>query len=99
MAYMLDLFSMMTGIDISYKTVERLYSDPELETALHNLLVLILKKKKINEINCCGDATGYSLMISKHYSTEIKGRRIRPFSNRYLAQAEAHGTFTESARL
>jgi len=48
MAYMLDLFSMMTGIDISYKTVERLYSDPKVETALHNLLILILKKKKIN---------------------------------------------------
>lgn len=75
MAYMLDLFSMMTGIDISYKTVERLYSDSEIETALHNLLVLTLKKKKVNEINCCGDATGYSLMISKHYATEIQERK------------------------
>ena len=75
MAYMLDLFSMMTGIDISYKTVERLYSDPKVETALHNLLILILKKKKINEIDCCGDATGYSLMISKHYATEIQERK------------------------
>lgn len=75
MAYMLDLFSMMTGIDISYKTVERLYSDAEVETALHNLLILILKKKKINKINCCGDATGYSLMISKHYATEIQERK------------------------
>lgn len=75
MAYMLDLFSMMTGIDISYKTVERLYSDPEVEIALHNLLILILKKKEVNEINCCGDATGYSLMISKHYATEVQERK------------------------
>lgn len=75
MAYMLDLFSMMTGIDISYKTVERLYSDPEVEIALHNLLILILKKKEVNEINCCGEATGYSLTISKHYATEVQERK------------------------
>ena len=75
MAYMLDLFSMMIGIDISYKTIERLYSDAEVEAALHNLLVLILKKKKVNEIDCCGDATGYSLIVSKHYSTEIQERK------------------------
>jgi len=75
MAYMLDLFSMMTGIDISYKTIERLYSDPEVEVALHNLLILILKKKEITKIDCCGDATGYSLMISKHYATEVQERK------------------------
>ena len=75
MAYMLDLFSMMTGINISYKTVERLYSDSEVEAALHNLLILILKKKNVNQINCCGDATGYSLMISKHYASEVQERK------------------------
>jgi transposase len=71
MSYMLTLFSLMTGIDVSYKTVERLYSDPETEAALFNLLILLLKKKKIKEIDCCGDATGYSLFISKHYLTEV----------------------------
>jgi transposase len=71
MSYMLTLFSLMTGIDVSYKTVERLYSDPETEAALFNLLILLLKKKKIKEIDCCGDATGYSLLISKHYLTEV----------------------------
>ena len=71
MSYMLTLFSLMTGIDVSYKTVERLYSDPETEAALFNLLMLLLKKKKIKEIDCCGDATGYSLLISKHYLTEV----------------------------
>jgi len=42
MSYMLMLFSLMTGIDVSYKTVERLYSDPETEAALFNLLILLL---------------------------------------------------------
>lgn len=71
MSYMLMLFSLMTGVDVSYKYVERLYSDPETEAALFNLLILLLKKKKIDEIDCCGDATGYSLIISKHYLSEV----------------------------
>jgi len=32
-------------IDISYKTIERLYSDDEVITAIHNLHVLILKTR------------------------------------------------------
>ena len=46
-AYMLEIFSMISGIDISYKTVERLYSDELVMMALHNLHVLLLKNKGI----------------------------------------------------
>jgi len=67
MSYMLLIFSLMTGINVSYKTVERLYSDEETELALHNLLILMLRKKGIKEIDACADATGYGLFISKHY--------------------------------
>lgn len=45
MAIMIVIFSWLTNIDISYKSVERLYSDPEVILALHNLHQLILKKK------------------------------------------------------
>ena len=38
-ANMLDIFSMISGIDVSYKTIERLYSDDEVITAIHNLHV------------------------------------------------------------
>jgi len=69
MAYMTRLFSLITGIDRSYKTIERLYSDSEVNVALFNLWILILKKKKIKEIDSCGDATGFGLFISKHYSS------------------------------
>src|SRR3990167_1631313 len=55
-ANMLELFSMLGGTDISYKTVERLYSDKILELALFNLLVLSLNKRGIKEIDACGDA-------------------------------------------
>ena len=75
MASMLSLFSLLSGIDVSYKTIERLYSDPEVEMAIHNLHILILKKKGVNEVNGCGDGTGYSLTIRKHYASETMKRK------------------------
>lgn len=72
MAYMTRLFSVITGIDRSYKTIERLYSDKEIEIALFNLWILMLENKNINNIDCCGDATGYGLFISKHYCSIIQ---------------------------
>ena len=68
----LELFSMLGGTDISYKTVERLYSDELLALALFNLVILSLKKRGVREIDACGDATGYSLTISKHYSSYVQ---------------------------
>jgi len=46
MAIMIVIFSWLTDIDISYKTVERLYSDDQVILALNNLHSLILKKKE-----------------------------------------------------
>jgi len=69
MAYMTSLFAVITGIDRSYKTIERLYSDKEVEIALFNLWVLMLEKKNVGEIDSTGDATGYGLFISKHYAS------------------------------
>ena len=53
-ANMLAILSMLSGIDVSYKTVEKLYSDDEVIMAIHNLHVLILKRKGIAK----SDATG-----------------------------------------
>lgn len=47
---MIILFSWLTNIDVSYKTVERLYSDEEVILALNNLHLLILKKKMSREL-------------------------------------------------
>jgi transposase len=69
---MLDLFSLLSGIDISYKTIERLYSDYTVNMALHNLHVLLLKKKNVERVDATGDGTGYSMIISKHYETYIQ---------------------------
>ena len=72
MSFMLVVFSWLTDINVSYKTIERLYSDREIELALHNLHILLLKKKNITEVDCGGDSTGYSLTVKKHYATEAQ---------------------------
>lgn len=75
MASMLAAFSLLSGIDVSYKSVERLYSDPEVEMAIHNLHVLVLRKKGVKEVDTSGDGTGYSLTIRKHYASEAAKRK------------------------
>lgn len=69
MANMLTMFSLLTGIDISYKAVERLYSDLGVILALHNLHTLLLQKAGVKEADCGGDGTGYSLTIRVHYAS------------------------------
>lgn len=69
MAGMVVLFTCLTTIDVSYKTIERLYSDYLVQMALYNLHILILKKKGINDIDCAGDGTGYTLLIKEHYAS------------------------------
>ncbi len=75
MASMLGLFSLLSGIDVSYKTVERLYSNHDVEMAIHNLHILILREKGVKNIDACGDGTGYSLTIKKHYASETQIRK------------------------
>lgn len=72
MSHMLAIFLWLTNIDISYKTIERLYSDPEVRIVLHNLHILMLKKKGLKEADCSGDGTGYALTVKKHYATEAQ---------------------------
>jgi transposase len=69
MAAMFVIFSLLSNIDVSYKTVERFYSDPEVVSVLHNLHVLILKKKGVKNVDGAGDGTGYSLTIKTHYAS------------------------------
>ena len=66
------IFSMISGIDISYKTIERLYSDNEVILAIHNIHILILRKKGVNNSNAAGDGTGYSLTVKKNYESYAK---------------------------
>jgi len=72
MSALLGIFLCLMNIFVSYKTVERLYSDREVILCLHNLHILILKKKGIKYADVTGDGTGYALIISKHYATEAQ---------------------------
>lgn len=72
MSAMFVVFSLLSDIDVSYKTVERFYSDPAVIAVLHNLHALILKKKGVKEIDGSGDGTGYSLTIKEHYATHAQ---------------------------
>ena len=60
-----------SGMDISYKYIERLYSDEEVKMAIRNLFILLLRDEGISG-NFSGDGTGYSLSITKHYRTGVK---------------------------
>jgi len=66
---LLLLLNPLSGFEVSYKYVERLYSDEEVSIALHNLFILLLEgcSGKLS-----GDGTGYSVSITKHYRTGPK---------------------------
>jgi len=64
-AYLLPLLGITK--EISYKTVERLYSDPLVIMILNNLFISSVKRKGIDTAETSGDGTGYSLTVTKHY--------------------------------
>ncbi len=75
MSLMLIIFSWLSDIDVSYKTIERLYSDQDVILALHNLHVVMLRKKGVKNVDCGGDGSGYGLSIKTHYATEAQRRK------------------------
>ena len=72
MEWMVVIFSLLTNIDVSYKTIERLYSEDAVQLVIFNLHSLLLKKKGITEADCGGDGTGHALLITQHYATSAQ---------------------------
>ena len=50
--------------------------------ALHNLHVLLLKKKGIKESDATGDGTGYSLTVKKNYESYAQELKDKAKENR-----------------
>ena len=78
MSFMLLLFSSLNKINISYKTVERIYDDSRVILVLHNIHNLIISEKKVKNSHASGDGTGYVLSIKDHYasiSSKIKDKK------------------------
>jgi len=70
MANMLAMFTALTGIELSYKSVERVYSNEIARMIIHNMFMLLVKKKRIKNPDVSGDGTGYALTVTKHYRNE-----------------------------
>ena len=68
---LLGMFEPLFGVTVNYKYIERLYSDEEVKTVLHNLFILLLKDEGVSG-DFSGDGTGYSLTVTKHYRTSPK---------------------------
>jgi len=68
---LLEMFEPLFGVTVSYKYIERLYSDEEVKTVLHNLFILLLRDEGVSG-DFSGDGTGYSMTITKHYRTNPK---------------------------
>lgn len=62
----LALLAPVFGVTVSYKTIERLYSDEEVTLVLHNLFFILLEEAGVSG-NFSGDGTGYSLEAGSHY--------------------------------
>lgn len=76
-ANLLMFFTLLTGIDTSYKTVERAYSDPLVRMTIHNMYVILTKRKGIKNPDTSGDGTGYSLTVTKHYRNKSREKGIK----------------------
>jgi transposase len=72
---MLAIFSMLSGVRVSYKSIERLYSDERVIMALYNLHTIMLRRKGLEQSDATGDGTGYSLTITKHYQSVVQRMR------------------------
>lgn len=66
MEALLALLGPVFEVDVSYKTIERLYSDETVGIVLHNLFVRLLAEEGVSG-QMAGDGTGYSLHAGKHY--------------------------------
>ena len=87
MASMLTIFTLLAGVNVGYKTVERLYSDKEVELAIINLHTLILGKKGMKNVRGSGDGTGYSLTIQKHYASVTVARKDKAKKAKHTKKA------------
>ena len=72
MSLLLLLFSCLNDIDISYKTVERIYDDEMVKLVLINLHFILLEYSNIKKSDVCGDGTGYVLSVKEHYASSAQ---------------------------
>jgi transposase len=77
MATLLPMFAAFKEVKTSYKTIERAYSNPLVRMIIHNMFIILVKKKCVKHADLTGDGTGYSLTITRHYRT-VRGKTRKP---------------------
>ncbi|KXA96186.1 transposase [candidate division MSBL1 archaeon SCGC-AAA259J03] len=102
MEAMIALLGPVFDVEVSYKTVERTYSDEEVKLVLHNLFLLLLEEKGVSG-DCSGDGTGYSLQTGKHYRSEGKKhgdkyRHVFRFADQETGMYVAYGYSNKSEK-
>jgi transposase len=112
MSEMLLLFAYLQGINVSYKTIERLYDDQRIRIVLLNMNSLILKELNITSSHASGDGTGFMLSIKEHYASsaqrlkekgKVNSKKRKTFFSFTLMDVEkriylAYGTSYQSER-
>jgi len=58
---------------------------------IHNMFMIMVKRKEITDVDLSGDGTGYSLTITKHYRTErTKELKKKPKKKQKKAKNESN---------
>lgn len=60
---------MLSEIDVSYHTSERLFSDDEVTIPIHDLNMTIMSRNGLPKSDATGKGTGYSMILKKNTNT------------------------------
>lgn len=63
----MDIFSLVFSINMSYQIVEKLYLDKTTVVVIHNLNFLKLKKRDVFGLDSPGNGAVYSLTLRTNY--------------------------------
>jgi transposase len=100
MQNMLPIFAPLQDMDLSYKTIQRAYSNPLVKMIMHNMFTILVGRKGIRQSDVTGDGSGYSLTITKHYRSVREKSEVAAKSNESPAnQAPQHQTKEEKRKV
>jgi transposase len=98
MADLLPMFKSVNEVETSCKTIERTYSDLLVRIIIHNMFVILIKRKRIKQVDFIGDGTGYGLTITKNYRT-VREKQAKNSNSGHKSNNSETKTKQESRQL
>jgi|WetSurMetagenome_2_1015567.scaffolds.fasta_scaffold19009_6 transposase len=98
MADLLPMFAFLNDVETSYKTIERAYSNLMIRMIIHNMFIILVKRKKIKKADLTGDGTGYGLTITRHYRT-VREKQVKAAKSGGVKKSSEAKTKQERRRL